>query len=82
MILTDTMKATRYCIAKKCDGLQCYRRKKDGKEYCGKHLSFAKSFLTIWPKRTKAQHDSCWATGLLQGWISADGTLILSSSQV
>ena len=82
MILIDTMKATCYCIAKKHDGHQCTRRQKNDKGYCGSHLRSAKSFLTIWPKRTKAQHDIYWAKGLLQGWISADGTLILSSSQV
>ena len=27
------------CMAKKADGHQCTRRRKDGKEYCGKHLN-------------------------------------------
>ena len=27
------------CMAKKADGHQCTRRRKDGKEFCGKHLN-------------------------------------------
>ena len=27
------------CMAKKADGHQCTRRRKDGKEYCGKHMN-------------------------------------------
>jgi len=70
------------CIAKKCDGRQCTRRKTNGKEYCGRHLRAAKRVLAIWSKRTKAQHDNWWSNALHQGWISEDGTLILSYEQV
>lgn len=32
------LEKTELCMAKKADGCQCTRRRKDGNEYCGKHM--------------------------------------------
>jgi len=87
MILTDIMKAICYCVAKKADGHQCTRRQKDGTRYCGKHLKLVIHY--------NSYHgvDSVGLKGFpitgaaakrltLGGGFNADGTIILSSSQV